>query len=71
MRPLENTLIKLLKSLDFYDDSGREKIAIGARPTGFVASQPAGLCQPAFFLRACPTLRRGLSSSPYCAHWAL
>ena len=30
VRPLENTLIKLLKSLDFYDDLGREKIAIGA-----------------------------------------
>ncbi len=32
VRPLENTLIKLLKSLDFYDDLGREKIAIGASP---------------------------------------
>lgn len=30
IRPLENTLIKLLKSLDFYDDEGRIKIAIGA-----------------------------------------
>jgi hypothetical protein len=34
VRPLENTLIKLLKSLDFYDESGREKIAIGTRPIG-------------------------------------
>ena len=30
IRPLENTLIKLLKSLDFYNDEGRIKIAIGA-----------------------------------------
>lgn len=30
IRPLENTLIKLLKTLDFYDDAGREKLAIGA-----------------------------------------
>ena len=29
IRPLENTLIKLLKSLDFYDELGRDKIAIG------------------------------------------
>lgn len=29
VRPLENTLIKLLKSLDFYQDEGRTKIAIG------------------------------------------
>ncbi|CAL5222709.1 g5112 [Coccomyxa viridis] len=28
IRPLENTLIKLLKSLDFYDELGRDKIAI-------------------------------------------
>eukprot|EP00884_Botryococcus_braunii_P005038 jgi/Botrbrau1/14535/Bobra.0212s0002.1 len=28
VRPLENTLIKLLKSLDFYQDEGRKKIAI-------------------------------------------
>ncbi|KAK9908637.1 hypothetical protein WJX75_000787 [Coccomyxa subellipsoidea] len=28
IRPLENTLIKLLKSLDFYNDEGRIKIAI-------------------------------------------
>ena len=34
VRPLENTLIKLLKSLDFYDESGREKIAIGTRSIG-------------------------------------
>lgn len=31
IRPLENTLIKLLKSLDFYNDEGRIKIAIGER----------------------------------------
>ncbi len=31
IRPLENTLIKLLKSLDFYDSLGRDKIAIGER----------------------------------------
>jgi hypothetical protein len=30
IRPLENTLIKLLRSLDFYDDEGRTKIAIAA-----------------------------------------
>ena len=29
VRPLENTLIKLLKTLDFYDDAGRDKLAIG------------------------------------------
>ena len=29
VRPLENTLVKLLKTLDFYDDAGREKLAIG------------------------------------------
>lgn len=29
VRPLENTLIKLIKSLDFYQDEGRKKIAIG------------------------------------------
>lgn len=28
VRPLENTLIKLLRSLDFHDDTGRTKIAI-------------------------------------------
>ena len=33
IRPLENTLIKLLKSLDFYNDEGRIKIAIGAQHT--------------------------------------
>ena len=31
IRPLENTLIKLLKSLDFYDELGRDKIAIGGQ----------------------------------------
>jgi len=30
IRPLENTLIKLLRSLDFYDELGRTKIAMGA-----------------------------------------
>ena len=30
IRPLENTLIKLLRSLDFYDEAGRTKIAMGA-----------------------------------------
>lgn len=29
MRPLENTLIKLLRSLDFHDEIGHTKIAIG------------------------------------------
>ena len=29
VRPLENTLVKLLKTLDFYDEAGREKLAIG------------------------------------------
>ena len=29
IRPLENTLIKLLRSLDFYDEPGRDKIAMG------------------------------------------
>lgn len=32
IRPLENTLIKLLRSLDFYDEPGRVKIAMGAAP---------------------------------------
>lgn len=32
IRPLENTLIKLLRSLDFYDEVGRTKIAMGAPP---------------------------------------
>lgn len=29
VRPLENTLIKLLRSLDFHDEIGHTKIAIG------------------------------------------
>ena len=28
-KSLESTLIKLLRSLDFYDEEGRQKIAIG------------------------------------------
>ena len=37
IRPLENTLIKLLKSLDFYDELGRDKIAIGAQCSSSLA----------------------------------
>ena len=29
IRSLENTLVKLILSLEFYDDVGRQKIAIG------------------------------------------
>ena len=44
VRPLENTLIKLLKSLDFYDDLGREKIAIGAAATSQVPALQGSRC---------------------------
>lgn len=30
VKSLENTLIKLILSMEFYDDQGRKKIAIGA-----------------------------------------
>lgn len=33
MRGLENTLIKLLLSLEFFDELGRKKIAIGELKT--------------------------------------
>ncbi len=31
IRALENTLVKLILSLEFYDEAGRQKIAIGER----------------------------------------
>ena len=31
IRPLENTLVKLILSLEFYSQEGRQKIAVGAR----------------------------------------
>ena len=31
IRALENTLVKLIMSLEFYDEAGRQKIAIGER----------------------------------------
>lgn len=42
IRALENTLVKLIMSLEFYDEAGRQKIAIGervrpTRPSGNVA----------------------------------
>lgn len=42
IRPLENTLIKLLKTLDFYDDAGREKLAIATARclAGKLGAQP-------------------------------
>ena len=49
IRPLENTLIKLLKSLDFYDELGRDKIAIGEQPqhiTRPCVPSPAKLDRP-------------------------
>ena len=38
IRPLENTLVKLILSLEFYSQEGRQKIAIGAHllSTGLV-----------------------------------
>lgn len=32
IRALENTLVKLIMSLEFYDEAGRQKIAICERP---------------------------------------
>jgi len=42
IRPLENTLVKLILSLEFYSQEGRQKIAIGAHllSTG-LSSTPA------------------------------
>lgn len=44
MRPLESTLIKLLRSLDFYDDIGRTKIAIGVLPSDDSSTETYPLC---------------------------
>ena len=62
VRPLENTLIKLLKSLDFYDESGREKIAIGMRPQ---PDQHATWCAAA---AVCSHTAQRLSSSVGSVH---
>lgn len=61
IRPLENTLIKLLKSLDFYDDEGRIKIAIGA-PIDILTAQP--LCSLYILSAGHPTMFHAVSQ-----HW--
>ncbi len=41
IRPLENTLVKLILSLEFYSQEGRQKIAIGAHlPRFLMCSAP-------------------------------
>ena len=57
IRPLENTLIKLLRSLDFYDEPGRTKIAMGAA----LALMRSSLC-----IALSNSRRRGSAESPAC-----
>ena len=47
---LEEVLKKLLNSLEFFDDDGRRKIAIGARYSSMVAMGAAIVC---FWLLCC------------------
>lgn len=44
IKALENTLIKLIMSLEFFDDEGRQKIAIGVKHQP--CSQPSYLSGP-------------------------
>jgi hypothetical protein len=46
IRPLENTLVKLILSLEFYSQAGRQKIAISASRT---ARRLLGFVQPSVF----------------------
>ena len=62
IRPLENTLIKLLKSLDFYDELGRDKIAIGARLS---SSNTCAICKPAMPHR-CSASKASCKSQSWC-----
>jgi len=68
IRPLENTLIKLLRSLDFYDELGRSKIAMGApgRHLAPPAPRPARPDSAAgrVLRRRGPTLTLTLCSAP-------
>ena len=53
MKALENVLMKFVMGMEFYDDQGRQKIAIGARRSA--ASHATDLPAP-FFLPSIPAL---------------